>query len=353
MDSNPQLIGVLMYLVGGAFGASFYLPFKKVKGWAWECAWLIYAVTALVLVPWVLAVVFSPNVFSVLKSTPTETLGKCLLFGAMWGVGGLTWGLGIRYLGVGLGLAIACGSCAAFGTLVPPIADGTFHQLLDTSKGYAGIATLAGVGISLVGIILTGAAGMSKSSELSEEQKKATVAEFSLAKGLFVALFSGIMSAGMSFGLRAGDAIKDLARTTEPKTPDFWLGLPALVVILFGGFAVNSLWCLFLNLKNGTGGDYVKAGIRIVPNLILSALAGGIWYGQMLFYQNGDTRIGEWAYSGWSLIMSSQIIFSTLLGIALGEWKGVSSRTKTLMLAGLLVLVASLAVIGYGNYLKT
>ena len=347
MEGTP--FGVLMYLSGGLLGASFYLPFKKVKGWAWESYWLIYCITALVLVPWVLAVIFSPNVFSVLRSAESDRLLKCYLFGAMWGVGGLTWGLGIRYLGLGLGLAIACGSCAAFGTLVPPIADGNFGELLQTSSG---IATLIGVAISLAGIIVIGGAGMSKERELTEDQKKATVAEFSFKKGIVLAIFSGVMSAGMELGLRRGDGIKSLALTTKPETPEFWLGLPVLVVILLGGFTVNLLWCLFLTLKNKSAGDYKKSGAPLVLNYILSGLAGLIWYSQMLLYTAGDTNIGDYKFSGWSLIMSSQIIFSTLWGIALLEWKGSSGRTKKLLVAGLVLLVVSLVVIGYGNYLK-
>ncbi|MBN1422616.1 MAG: L-rhamnose/proton symporter RhaT [Planctomycetes bacterium] len=351
---EASMYGVLMYVLGGAMGASFYLPFKKVKGWAWESYWFIYCVVALLIVPWILAVTQSPNVFQVLSATPWSRIGYCYLFGAMWGIGGLTWGLGIRYLGFGLGLALACGSCAGFGTLLPPLFDGPFPgkvpELLDS---WHGRATLAGVAISLLGIVIVGLAGMSKERELSEEQKKAAVAEANFKKGVVFAVFAGIMSAGMEFGFRAGDGIKKLATETEPATPEFWLGLPVLVIILLGGFTVNGIWCLFLNAKNKTGGDYKKVGLSLIPNYVLSALAGVIWYGQMLLYTVGDTNIGEYKYSGWSIIMSSQIIFSTLLGIALLEWKGSSGRTRKLMAVGLAFLVVSLAVIGYGNYLES
>lgn len=348
MESNAGL-GVLMYMVGGLLGASFYLPLKRVRGWSWESYWLIYALTALLIIPWALAIAFCPNLFEVLKQTEWKVLLNCVIFGGMWGLGGLTWGLGIRYLGVGLGLALACGSCAAFGTLIPPLVDGKLGVYLAETYGQV---ILAGVGVSLLGIVVTGMAGMSKERELSEEQKKAAIAEFDFKKGVFVALFAGVMSAGMSFGLRQGDTIKELTKTVEPTTPVFWQGLPVLVVILLGGFAVNFLWCVYLNKKNRTGGDYAKVGLSLVPNYVLAALAGGIWYGQMLFYTIGDTNIGKLAFSGWSLIMSSQIIFSTLIGLGLREWKGSSSRTMKLLVAGLVILVLAVAVIGYGNYLK-
>ncbi len=353
MDATPFL-GVVLYIVGGLSGASFYLPFKGVRRWAWESYWLVYCIAALLVVPWALALAMSPNVVSVLRATPWQTLGLCYLFGAMWGAGGLTWGLMIRYLGVGLGVAIGCGLCAAVGTLVPPLVQGDFQEMVAKPGGIpALVALLAGVAISLVGIVVTGAAGMSKEREMSEEQKKAAVAEFNFTKGILVAIFSGVMSAGMSFGVRTADGvITPLAKTTAPATPDLWSGLPGLVVILFGGFTVNVVWTLFLNFKNRTTGDYAKPEAPLVLNYLLSAFAGVLWYLQMVFYTMGDSKIGDYKFSGWSVFMSAQIIFSTLWGIVLLEWKGASPRTQKLLAAGLAILVLSLVVIGYGNYLK-
>lgn len=348
MDSNP-LIGVLLYMLGGLSGACFYLPFKKVKDWAWESYWMVYAIVGLVVVPWVLVFIVSPNVCTVLKGAPLGTLLRCYLFGAMWGVGGLTWGLMIRYLGVGLGLAVGCGLCASAGTLIPPIVNGELGTYLAVDWG---IATLIGVGISLLGIIITGLAGMSKERELSDEQKKATVAEFDFSKGILVALFSGIMSAGMAFGLGAGREIEIAARHVTPVTSGIWQGIPVLVVVLAGGFTINFLWCLYLNFKNRSTGDYLKAGAPLVANILLAGAAGTIWCSQFIIYKIADSRSGELQFAGWTVLMSSMIIFSTLLGIAMQEWKGASGRTKSLLGVSLAVLVAALLVIGYGNYLK-
>jgi L-rhamnose-H+ transport protein len=357
MDTNP-MVGVLMYVVGGAAGASFYLPFKGVRKWAWESYWMIYTLVALLIVPWVLAFCFAPNVLSVLAKTPWETLGLCFLFGAMWGAGGLTWGLMIRYLGVGLGVAIGCGLCAAVGTLVPPLFLGDFKELVELPHGIATLMVWCfGVAVSLVGIVVTGAAGMSKERELSAEQKKAAVAEFNFTKGILVAIFSGVMSAGMAVGIRMGDlggqqSIVKLTQGIEPKTPDMWQGLPVLVVVLLGGFTVNFVWCLLLNLKNRTAGDYVRPNSRTALNLVFSAMAGILWYSQMACYTIGDSQSGDFKFTGWTVFMSSQIVFSTLWGIALLEWKGASQRTKTLLTTGLAILVVSMVIIGYGNWLK-
>jgi L-rhamnose-H+ transport protein len=282
-----------------------------------------------------------------------STLGLCFLFGAMWGAGGLTWGLMIRYLGVGLGLAIGCGLCASFGTLLPPLLLGEFAVLAGKAGGMAALtATLIGVGVGLLGIIVTGAAGMSKERELSEEQKKATVAEFNFSKGIVVAMFSGIMSAGMALGTQFGKGIGELALNVAPETLPTWKGLPCLVVVLLGGFVVNAGWCVLLNIKNRGKAAASKEPAPFVSNLIFSALAGAIWYSQMALYTMGNSNIGALEFSGGTVFMSATIIFSTLLGILLNEWKGSSRRTQSLLTAGLAILVCSLVIIAYGNYLK-
>lgn len=315
--TNPAL-GVAIFVLGGLAGAVFYLPFKRVKNWAWESYWMIYALVGLVVVPWALAFSTSPNVIAVLEAAPAGELGYCFLCGAMWGVGGLTWGLMIRYLGFGLGLAIGAGLCSAAGTLVPPMLNHQFAALLHSN---AGLASLAGAAVSLVGIVLVGGAGVSKERELPDEEKKKAVAEFDFRKGILVAIFSGLMSAGMSFGLQGGPTLEQLAGTTAPLTSPTWKGMPVLVVVLLGGFTVNFLWCLGLNLKNKTTGDYVKSTAPLPANLLLAGLAGAIWCSQLICFKTGEPSMGELSYVGWAVLMASAIMFSTVLGIFLGEWK--------------------------------
>ena len=345
--TNPAL-GVLIFTLGGLAGAVFYLPFKKVKQWAWESYWLVYALFGLVIVPWALACAFSPNVLAVLKATPGANLAYCALCGAAWGVGGLTWGLMIRYLGVGLGLAIGCGLCSAAGTLIPPILGGRLGTLTGTPSANV---TLISVAVSLAGIIAVGMAGMSKEKELSDEAKKKAVAEFNFKKGLSVAVFSGLMSSAMSFGLQGGAKIEQLAQTTAPATSAAWRGMPVLVVVLAGGFAVNFVWCLYLNLKNKTAGDYFKSKAPLAGNLVFAGLAGAIWCSQFICFKTGEPAMGRTAYVGWAVLMASSILFSSLLGILLGEWKGTSGRTRALLAAGLVLLILSSVLAGYSGYL--
>ncbi len=352
--ANPAL-GVMIFMLGGLAGAVFYLPFKKVRNWAWESYWFIYAVVGLLIVPWALALSTSPNVISVIRQTPGKELGYCFLCGAMWGVGGLTWGLMIRYLGVGLGLAIGCGLCSAAGTLVPPILNREFGTLIHNSGGglnYAGLTSLAAVAVSLLGIIFVGGAGMSKEKELPDDVKKATVAEYNFKLGLLVAIFSGLTSAAMNFGLQGGETLAKLAATVEPITSPTWRGMPVLVVVLLGGFAVNGGWCLALNAKNRTTGDYVRAGSPLAANFCFAGLAGALWCSQFICMKTGEPAMGKLGYISFSVLMASAILFSTVFGIVLGEWRNTSGRTRRLLAIGLLFLVVSFVILGYAGSLK-
>jgi L-rhamnose-H+ transport protein len=282
-----------------------------------------------------------------------------------------------------LGMAVALGYTAAFGTLMPPIFRGEFAaQVLGT---HSGIIILIGVAVCLVGIAFAGAAGVSKEREVSDAQKRASIKEFNLKKGLLVATFSGVMSACFAYGLAAGDPIK--AVSLRHGTAILWQGLPALVVVLAGGFTTNFIWCVILNLRNRTGYQYFESGIRgavparleehiietatdapaeemasvaeaekrvtkapMLANYLFSAIAGTTWYMQFFFYTMGETQMGRYRFSSWTLHMASIIIFSSLWGIALKEWNGAGGRTKLLLAFSLLVLIASTIVVGYGNY---
>jgi L-rhamnose-H+ transport protein len=214
-----------------------------------------------------------------------------------------------------------------------------------------------GIVVCLAGIAVAGLAGMSKEREMSPSQKTAAIQEFNLKKGILVATFSGVMSACFSYGLAAGDPIRAL--TISHGTAPLWQGLPILVVVLLGGFTTNFIWCLILNIRNRTGYQYFSSRLPgpektpMLANYLLCALAGTTWYFQFFFYTMGETQMGQYKFSSWTLHMASIIIFSSLWGIGLHEWKGTSRRTKTLLALSLAVLVASTIIVGYGNYLGT
>jgi L-rhamnose-H+ transport protein len=346
-----------------------------VRKWSWETYWLVGGFFSWIIMPWTLALFMTNDLLGVLQQQSAATLGWTYLFGALWGFGGLTFGLTMRYLGMSLGMGVALGYCAALGTLLPPIfktvwpsipVPETIAQIASTLPGQV---TLAGVAVCLLGIGIAALAGWTKEKEMPELEKKKAVAEFNFTKGLLVATFSGIMSACFSFALTAGTPIGEASAAAG--TAVLWTGLPKLVVVLLGGFTTNFVWCVLLNIKNRTAHQYLAITTRPGPigaeaamaesevnrvpllrNYLFSALAGITWYFQFFFYTMGETQMGRFGFASWTLHMASIIIFSTLWGWFFHEWKGSSKRTLRLIASGIAALVVSTVVIGLGAWLR-
>jgi L-rhamnose-H+ transport protein len=354
--ANPVL-GVVLHAIGGLAAASFYLPFKRVRNWAWENFWIVGGVFSWLIAPWVFCLWLVPGAWGVLRDSPPRALIWTTTFGIIWGVGGLTFGLTMRYLGIALGYAIALGLCAACGTLLPPIFQGEFGELISHTSGWV---LLGGVATCLVGIAFGGWAGISKERELSDEQKRQSVEEFRFGRGIIVAIICGVASAAMAFAIAAGKPIAQLSvdRGGRP----LWQTLPIFIPVMLGGFLTNVVWCAALMARNKTLAAFTSPrtlsavnnhadSVPLVANYVLCALAGLIWYFQFFFYGMGTTQMGKYGFSSWALHMASIILFSTLWGIALHEWRGTSRQTHVRITIGLALLVASMAIIGYGNHL--
>ncbi len=341
---NP-LAGILLIALGSIGAASFYVPFKKVRSWAWESYWLMQGVAAWIIAPWLFAFVFLPEgqLMPVIRDSPTSAKLMSMFFGALWGMGGLTFGLSIRYLGVALGQSIALGLCAAFGTLIPPFVAGD-----NLFSSPAGILTIAGVSITIAGIAIIGYAGALKSREMTDEEKKASVKEFALKKGIFIAVFAGIMSACFNFGFESGKPIEEvaLAHGTNP----LFQKNPTLIFILLGGFFTNLIYCGYLNIKNGTYRDYYTVNRKVfLNNLFFTFIAGFLWFLQFHFFGMGSSKLPEgMAVFGWSILMALNIAISNIWGIFLNEWKGVNRRTIVVLIIGIVVLVLSTFVVKLG-----
>ncbi|GAB4018328.1 L-rhamnose/proton symporter RhaT [Spirosoma koreense] len=338
--------GVVLHALGGFASGSFYLPYKRVRGWAWESYWLVGGLFSWIAAPLILGTLTVKDLFGVLDQTPSETLWWTYFWGVLWGFGGLTFGLAMRYLGLSLGMAVTLGLCAVFGTLVPPIWQGEFVKLISTTSGRV---IILGLGVCVVGIAVCGLAGIMKERSLSDAQKKATIEEFDLRKGLLVAVFSGVMSACMSFGLTAGQSIAE--RAVAHGTDPLYMNNAPLVIILLGGLTTNAIWTIFLNIRNRTYTDYTNISTPVVANIIFCALAGFTWYFQFFFYGMGDSKMGDYRFSGWTLHMAFIIAFSSFWGLYLHEWKGANEATMRTISAGILLVILSTVVVGVGNYL--
>lgn len=332
------VVGLLIIAIGSLGQSSSYVPIKRVKHWSWESFWLVQGIFAWLVFPLLGALLAVPRGGHLWSLWAAGGVTFAMVYGVLWGVGGLTFGLSMRYLGVALGQSISLGTCAAFGTLFPALLAGD-----DLLHG-RGLMLLAGVCITLAGIAVIGYAGSLRSRAMSEAERKAAVKDFALTKGLLVALLAGVMSACFALGLDAGAPIREAA-LREGVDPLF-AGLPVIFLVTLGGFVTNAGYCLYQHRKNGTGHEYfAQSGRVLANNLLYCALAGALWYSQFFGLEMGKSFLGGTplllAFS-WSILMSLNVTFSNVWGILLREWQGCGRRAAVVLVAGLLVLVASI-----------
>lgn len=340
------LVGIFFHAIGGFCAGSFYLPLKKVQRWSWESYWLVNGIVAWLIMPILVALIIIPNLMQVYIDVDFSSIAWAFFFGILWGIGGITFGLTMRFLGMALGMALALGLTAIIGTLVPPAYSGELMIMINTS---AGIITLSGVLVIGIGIVVCGMAGLAKDKESVGENS--AIAEFDLLKGFGVALIAGVMSACMAFGLAAGKPIAEMSlhHGVEP----IWQNTAVFVIIFAGGLTTNLIWCFYLNLKNNSFSDYKNPAGLNKTNYLLCAAAGIIWYSQFMFYGIGATYMGDFEFAGWSLHMAFIILFSTMWGLLTKEWLGASRKTLVKNYIGLSLLLLAISVIGYGAFLQS
>ena len=332
------LLGLLIIAIGSFGQSSSYVPIKKIKSWEWENFWLVQGIFAWLVFPLLGALLAVPEGGSLFSLLSSGGALMSIIYGVLWGVGGLTFGLSMRYLGVALGQSISLGTCSAFGTLFPALMAGTdlFHG--------EGLVLLLGVCITLAGIAVIGYSGSLRSRSMSEEEKRAAVKDFALTKGLLVALLAGVMSACFALGLDAGSPIKEAALSANVNP--LYAGLPVILLVTFGGFLTNAAYCFWQNIKNGTTKDYFKVSPSLfINNVLFCMLAGVLWYSQFFGLEMGKSFFIDNAVLmafAWSILMSLNVVFSNLWGIILREWAGADRKTLVALGIGLLILIFSI-----------
>lgn len=355
------VLGIIFHFIGGFASGSFYVPYKKVKKWAWESYWLVGGLFSWLIMPPLAAWLTVPDFMEVIRNTPPSTFWWTYCWGALWGIGGLMYGLGMRYLGMSLGNSVLLGFTSAFGALAPAVyynfvpTEGkvTLTDILTTSWGRI---ILAGIVLCLIGIYICGKAGFLKEQELPEEKKKNSIKEFHLTKGLVVCIVSGILSACFNYGIEAGSPMADTVnaawKAANPQETVNYLFRNNIiyVVLLWGGLTVNLIWCLILNARNRTFADYADRGSPLAKNYLFCAIAGTTWFLQYLFYGMGESKLGNGA-SSWILHMAFIILVANFWGFALKEWSGVSRKARNTILIGILAILLSVVLVGYGNSL--
>lgn len=342
-------MGLFLIFLGSASAASFYVPLNKTKGWSWETFYLAESFIAWILMPLGAALYATSHLFEVYSASPPGVLAVTFGLGVVWGIGQLMFGLSMRYLGLSLGYAITLGTCAVVGTIVPSIMEDKFIPMLTE---WPNVLVPIGICISVIGIAVCGWAGMMKEKEVSEEQKKTSVKEFHLFKGLTVALISGIVVSSFAIGFSAGKEISQIA--VRFGASELYKNNTIFLLMTMGGFLANTAGCIFVGFKKNTLKEYHTGSAGdLSKNYALITLSGILWYAQFIFYGMGVTKLGRYDFTAWSIHMALMIALSNLWGIKQGEWKGISRTNWLILWSGICILVISAIVIGLGNNLVT
>lgn len=334
------IIGLIIIAIGAMCQSSSYVPINRIKDWSWESYWVVQGVFAWLLLPLLgamLAVPAGESLLGLFASVPSFNLWMTVFFGVLWGIGGLTFGLSMRYLGVALGQSIALGTCAALGTIMGPVLMNVFFPELGALESLT-FAVVVGVVVTLVGIAVIGVAGSMKAATLSEEEKKIAVRDFNFPKGLAIALLAGFMSGCFNVGLEFGKDI-NFGSLTDP----MFRTLPATLLVTIGGFFTNAVYCFWQNQRNGTWSDYGKAEVW-KNNLFFCLLAGALWYSQFFGLSLGRSFFeagGALDTLSFCILMALNVVFSNVWGVLLGDWKGCSRATIAVLVVGIIVLIAS------------
>ena len=337
------LSGILLIALGAFSSGSFAVPFGKIKGWKWESYWMVFSLGAYILFPVTACLVFSPDFIRIIQSTPSETVLAVFLLGAVYGIGNLSFGLALRYLGLSLGYSLSLGLMLAIGTLIPPMIDGRLQVMMQNPGG---TLLILGVMVACFGIALSAWAGILKDKHVSAAKKQESIGEFNLVKGSMAAVLVGITGSAMSLGFEQGLPISDIA-AKQGVDPLFTM-MPLMVVLFSGTFITTLVWCLYLGTKNKSLKNYrmAESSNVLIWNYLFGLLAGLLWFSQFIVYGMGKSKMGPFTFTSWGILMALTIVFATVWGLFRNEWKGASRKVYVLMVFSLVIIIVSSFMIG-------
>lgn len=344
IHANP-ILGTGLHAIGGASASACYLPYQKTRQWSWETFWLVQATFAWVIMPVVVGYLTVPFFFSILWQTSSAVLWSAFLLGAVYGFGGMAFGMSIQHIGYSLTYTISIGISAVLGTIVPLLLKG---QLVEYFMRPGSWIVLFGIALSILGVGFCGWAGFRKEVDLRDAKSHV---KFNIRKGLALAVFAGLFSAIFNISLEAGQPIADMA---AQKGAGNFEGNAKMIVSTAGCYIVNLLWFLVLSIRNRTLTEFVSSsGLSFnlrSRNFLWSALAGTLWCAQFFFYGLGHVQMGNFQFISWVLHMSMLIFFSYFVGVIMKEWKSVSKTTRYVLFLALALLILSFIIMSYGSY---
>lgn len=337
------LFGILLIAIGAFSSGSFAVPFGKIKDWKWETYWMVFSLGAYILFPLTACLIFAPDFIQIIQSTSSSTILAVFLLGAVYGVGNLSFGLALRYLGLSLGYALSLGLMLAIGTLIPPMIDGRLAVMM---QGSGGTLLIVGVVVACVGIALSAWSGILKDKSVSDAKKQESIGEFNLVKGALAAVLVGITGSAMSLGFEQGLPISEMA--AQQGVDPLFIMMPVLVVLFSGTFVTTIVWCVYLGSKNHSLKDYATAELPkiLIMNYLFGLLAGLLWFGQFIVYGMGKSKMGPFTFTSWGILMALTIVFATVWGLFRKEWKGAPTKVYILMILSLIIIIVSSFMIG-------
>jgi len=341
-------IGLLFIAIGAFASGSFAIPFGKIKGWKWESYWLVYSISAYNIFPLFACLIFAPGFLSIYKNVPNNVLMRVFLLGAIYGIGNLSFGLSLRYLGISLGYALSLGLMLAIGTLIPPLLDGRLEIMIESSGGNL---LIAGVLVSCLGIALSGWAGFTKDKIISDSEKKKSISEFNLINGILAAILVGITGSAMSLGFEQGIPLADYAAKSGVDT--LFITMPVMLLLLSGTMVTTLIWCIWLGFRNNSIMDYLRSrsSSELAFNYLFAGMAGLLWFSQFILYGMGRSKMGKFTFTSWGILMALTIVFATIWGIYRKEWKGAPVKTYIIMIISMIIIIGSSFLIGISGSL--
>jgi L-rhamnose-H+ transport protein len=343
MTYGNILTGLLLIAIGAFSSGSFAIPFGRIKDWKWETYWLIYSFGAYILFPMIACIIFAPGFINIYKGVPAGVLWKVFLLGALYGVGNLSFGLSLRYLGISLGYALSLGLMLAIGTLIPPLLDGRLKIMMESSGGNL---LIAGVLVSCLGIALSGWAGLLKDKIISDTDKQKSVSEFNLFRGILAAILVGITGSAMSLGFEQGLPLAEYA--AKSGVDSLFITMPVMLLLLSGTMLTTLIWCIWLGFRNKSLMDYLKSSssAKLTFNYLFALLAGLLWFSQFILFGMGKSKMGKFTFTSWGILMALTIVFATLWGLYRNEWKGAPFKIYLLMIISMIIIIGSSFMIG-------
>jgi L-rhamnose-H+ transport protein len=340
------ILGIFLIATGAFAASSFAVPFAYIKGWKWETYWMVYSIGAYMVFPLAGCLLLAPGSIQVILETEPRILLTVFLLGAIYGIGNLSFGLALRYLGLSLGYALSLGLMLAIGTLVPPMIDGRLKPMIGMQ---AGNLLLAGILVAAIGTVFSAWAGILKDKEVIDSKKWETVSEFNVTKGILASLLVGITGSAMALGFEQGMPISRIAESHNISS--LFAMLPLYVVLLSGTLITTLAWCLTVGARNRSLKDYIRVVTRgvLTQNYLWGLLAGFLWFSQFIMFSMGKSKMGPYTFTSWGILMALIIAFAAIWGFIRKEWKGASKKVYVLMAVSIAVLIAGAYLIGLSS----